>query len=81
MASTAVQVAQAFQWTVDSGLAVFPPDATPPAAVLGATPPALPPGGELSAYAVLQWAWLTKNSWRRKVRSTIIRPCVTWRGN
>jgi hypothetical protein len=30
-------------------------------------PPALPPGGELSAYAVLQWAWLTKNSWRRKV--------------
>jgi hypothetical protein len=27
----------------------------------------LPPGGELSAYAVLQWAWLTKNSWRRKV--------------
>jgi hypothetical protein len=62
-----VQLARAFRWTVDSGLAVFPPD------TLSATPPAtggpapLQAGGELSAYAILQWAWLSKNSWRRKV--------------
>ncbi len=62
-----VQLARAFQWTVDSGLAVFSPDAAPAAGASGSAPEALPQGGELSAYAVLQWAWLTKNSWRRKV--------------
>jgi hypothetical protein len=62
-----VQLARAFRWTVDSGLAVFPPD------TLSASPTAtsglatLQAGGELSAYAVLKWAWLSKNSWRRKV--------------
>ncbi|MGA9641328.1 MAG: hypothetical protein WBQ72_08025 [Terriglobales bacterium] len=63
-----VQLARAFQWTVDSGLAVLSPDTPSAAGASGADPTALPPGGELSAYAVLQWAWLTKNSWRRKTK-------------
>jgi hypothetical protein len=62
-----VQLARAFQWTVDSGLAVFPPD-VPNATSAAAGQDSLPQGGELSAYATLKWAWLTKNSWRRKVR-------------
>jgi hypothetical protein len=62
-----VQLARAFRWTVDSGLAVFPPDNSPAAVTVGGDPPLLQAGGELSGYAVLQWAWLTKNSWRRKV--------------
>jgi hypothetical protein len=59
---------QTFQWRVDSGLAVFQPNSC-----VGTTSPTAPPanhgtlrqGGELSAYAVLQWGWFVKNSWRR----------------
>ena len=53
------QLMKTFQWNIDSGIAVFPPDKTNPAAA-GATPPALPPGGKLSGYVVLQWGWFIR---------------------
>lgn len=59
---------QTFQWSVDSGLAVFQPNSCVGTTSPTAPPPnngTLPQGGELSAYAVLQWGWFVKNSWRR----------------
>ncbi len=53
------QFMKTFQWNIDSGIAVFPPDKITPAAA-GATPLLLPPGGKLSGYAVLQWGWFIR---------------------
>lgn len=62
-----VNLLQTFRWTVQTGLAVFPPNqidpSAPPAA--GSDKSALLPGSELSAYAVLQWGGIVKNGWRR----------------
>jgi len=58
-----VELGQAFRWNVDSGLAVLPADG---AAAIGGQE-GVPDRGEFSAYAVLQWAWMVKNSWRRTV--------------
>jgi hypothetical protein len=58
---------QLFRWTVQTGLAVFPPDAFPAPAAAAATvgSDVIVAGAELNAYAVLQWAWITRNSWWR----------------
>src|SRR5579862_711525 len=56
-------------WRVDSRLAVSQPDrciTIPVVPTPGTTNNGLPQGGELSGYAVLQWGWFVKNSWRRK---------------
>jgi hypothetical protein len=64
-----VNLLQTCRWTVQTGLAIFPPDqtATPAPRAPGADKSDLPPGSEVNAYAVLQWGWVVKNSWRRKV--------------
>jgi len=52
---------------VESGLAVFHLDGASAPALPGGSP-GLPEKGALSAYAVLQWGWMTKNSWRRTLK-------------
>lgn len=49
---------QLFRWSVDCGLAVF---------VEPSQAPASPRRGQLSGYAVLQWSFFIKNSWRQNV--------------
>jgi hypothetical protein len=63
-----VKVAQLFRWSVDCGLAVFGAPQTPPtsSSTQLVTNP-IPPGGQLSAYAVLQWSLFVKNSWRQTI--------------
>jgi hypothetical protein len=56
---------QTFRWTVQTGIAVLPPD-QPPVPPLTSTD-RLVPGAEVSAYAVLQWGWIVRNSWHRKL--------------
>jgi len=62
-----VNLLQVLRWTVQTGLAVFPPNQLPPptAPPAGANAPVIVTGAELNAYAVLQWAWVTKRSWWR----------------
>ena len=62
-----------FQWNLQIGIAVLPPDSQPP------TPPAtteLPINGELSGYAILQWGFFVKNVWRRRILITEERSAV-----
>jgi hypothetical protein len=64
-----VNVLQTFRWTVQSGIAVFPPNqhTVPP---LAAGSDKIVPGSEVAAYAVLQWAWIVRNSWHFKFKVT-----------
>jgi hypothetical protein len=57
-----VKFVQLFRWSVDCGIAVLGAPENP----APANAPFLP-GGELSAYAVLQWSLFVKNIWRRTV--------------
>jgi hypothetical protein len=58
-----VGILQTFRWTVQTGIAVFPPDlATVPSPT---SPDRVVPDARLSAYAVLQWGWIVRNSWHR----------------
>jgi hypothetical protein len=64
-----VNLLQTFRWSVQSGIAVFPPNqpmVSPPAP--GSDK--LIPGSEVAAYAVLQWAWIVRNSWHFKRKVT-----------
>jgi 3',5'-cyclic AMP phosphodiesterase CpdA len=64
-----VNLMQTFRWTVQSGIAVFPPNQpTGPAPAAGSDK--LVPGSEVAAYAVLQWAWIVRNSWHSKLDVT-----------
>jgi hypothetical protein len=60
-----VNLMQTFRWTVQTGIALFPPDqpTVPPPA---ASSDKLVPGSKVTAYAVLQWGWIIRNSWHRK---------------
>jgi len=64
-----IKLTQAFRWSVDCGLAVIDGGAPTPALPPGGMDSAqLPATGQLSAYAVLQWSFFVKNSWRRTIR-------------
>jgi Calcineurin-like phosphoesterase len=66
-----VNLFQVFRWSLQTGLAVIPPDQspTPAAAGSGSDKDVVIPGAELNAYAVLQWGFITRKSWwcKRKV--------------
>jgi hypothetical protein len=57
------KVMQLFRWSVDCGLAVFA-EPSQPTGNLSSTAPRR---GQLSGYAVLQWSFFIKNSWRQNV--------------
>jgi hypothetical protein len=59
-----VSILQTFRWTVQTGIAVFPPDlpTVPPSPT---TPDRVVPDAQISASAVLQWGWIVRNSWHR----------------
>ncbi len=61
-----VNLLQTFRWTVQTGIAVFPPDQPLASSPSGSTDK-LVPGAKVTAYAVLQWGWIIRNSWHRKV--------------
>ena len=61
-----VNLLQTFRWTVQTGIAVFPPDQPLASSPAGSTDK-LVPGAKVTAYAVLQWGWIIRNSWHRKV--------------
>lgn len=59
-----VGLLQTFRWTAQTGVAVFPPDQpTVPSTPTSAD--CVVPDAEVSAYAVLQWGWIVRNSWHR----------------
>jgi hypothetical protein len=60
-----VSLLQTFRWTVQTGIAVLPPKQTAVPPPAGTDP--LVPGAEVSAYAVLQWGWIVRNGWYRKL--------------
>jgi hypothetical protein len=59
-----VSILQTFRWTVQTGIAVFPPD-LPTVPSSPTTPDRVVPDAQISAYAVLQWGWIVRNSWHR----------------
>lgn len=64
-----VNLLQFFRWTVQTGLAVIPPNqiSQPTAGATATTPTdGVVPKAELNAYAVLQWGWVVRKSWWRK---------------
>jgi len=67
-----VKVAQAFQWNVNTGLAISPPDH---ASAPTPAPAEIPFGAQITGSAVLQCGWFVKKSWLRRAsvvdRSTL----------
>lgn len=60
-----LNLVQVFRWTVQTGLAVFPPDAFTTSTPAPPDKQVVVTDAKLSAYAILQWGSITRNSWWR----------------